>query len=226
MTRGSDRPVETDSTRDERDGTTPSERGENDPPEDDVEETAMQGEDEVAAPEEDEEDESPGRREAVEIEHSASLLTRVTTVALVAIPPISLTGYGLAIGVVGALVVAVGAAVGSTRRIDAGSLLVLTGIVVAAIEGMPADALLLPTVVTVVAWDVGRYGIAVGEQLGADAETARIEVVHAGWSMAVGALALVALQGVPELVDGRSAIGTWALLVGVVLLVAGLLLDS
>ncbi|MFP9191050.1 hypothetical protein ACLI4Q_05220 [Natrialbaceae archaeon A-CW1-1] len=88
----------------------------------------------------------------------------------------------------GLLSIGYGVTVGSTRAVDTGT----AGFVPAIAIGT-AGSLSIPLTVSAVvclytAWDVAHNAIGVGEQLGRWTETTRLELIHAGGSLVVGAL--------------------------------------
>lgn len=87
----------------------------------------------------------------------------------------------------------------------------------------PMTVLLVTAVATVVAWDVGEQAINIGEQMGVTAETRSAELLHAGGSAGVGAVAIVlAIGGYQVGVEEVPLSGLVLLAVGVVTLVAAL----
>lgn len=158
----------------------------------------------------------------VEADHAPSRLTQLTAIGLAVLAPLGVRGYGLALGLAGAVLVSYGTLRGARAVIDGGGVGLIAGLCVAALEGAATNTVLLATVLAVVAWDVGRYGIVVGEQLGRQATTTRIEVAHVCSSLAVGMLALLALSAVNAVVTGRAGVGLWLLLVGLIVLIVGL----
>jgi len=93
---------------------------------------------------------------------------------------------GRIFGLPGALLIAGGAITGSRRSIGYGFAAVSLGLVFAGVQGATPLALVLCAFCATLAWDVGRYGITVGEQLGRAGATARIELAHALASATVG----------------------------------------
>ena len=78
----------------------------------------------------------------------------------------------------------------TARRFVSASLAALVvGVVLSGVfHRTSAVVLLTATVGAVVAWDVAENGISLGEQLRTDAETRRVELVHAGSSAGFGAV--------------------------------------
>ncbi|MCU4740245.1 hypothetical protein OB955_02570 [Halobacteria archaeon AArc-m2/3/4] len=97
---------------------------------------------------------------------------------------------GLGFGIAGAAFLALGFVRGTNSAIDFGSLLLFGGVLVGGYEGGSVELALLGTVGAVVAWDLGQSAIDLGEQLGREAETTRLEAVHVASSVIVGLLAV------------------------------------
>ncbi|MFB6127927.1 MAG: hypothetical protein ABEJ79_11620 [Halolamina sp.] len=117
---------------------------------------------------------------------SASLATVLATVSLLAVGTTGSTA--LAAGVAGLPLLGVGAFRGSRRAITYGAVLLVAGTLLGGVAGAGPEALLVGLVAAVVAWDVGHFGVGVGEQLGREARTGRLESVHFAGSLAVGAV--------------------------------------
>lgn len=84
---------------------------------------------------------------------------------------------------------------GSRWLVKAGAGLVLAGVLLAGLLNSAGfGSLLLATAGSVVAWDLGENAIGIGEQLGRETPTARIEGVHALGSVAVGGVAVWSVQ--------------------------------
>ncbi|MFC4541064.1 hypothetical protein ACFO5R_03860 [Halosolutus amylolyticus] len=99
--------------------------------------------------------------------------------------------YGLAIGLLGAAVLAVGVARGVRSAVTLGSAGLVGGALVAGVQGAPAGATLVAVAAGVLAWDAATTAIGVGRQLGRAASTRRLELVHLAGSAAVGAVTIV-----------------------------------
>lgn len=109
------------------------------------------------------------------------------TAAVVAVLATATTSIGgLGAGLVGAVVLIVALVRGYRSLLDVGCLVLFVGVVVGGLEGGTVEVALVGTVATVVAWDVGQAGIDVGDQLGREAETTRLELVHVVSSVLVG----------------------------------------
>ncbi|WP_247731153.1 DUF7519 family protein [Halovivax limisalsi] len=117
---------------------------------------------------------------------SATLATALSILAALTMPEPTVRLLGLP----GVLLLAGGAFAGSRRAVGSGFCVLVLGLLVAGFQGLAPLALLLGAVCATVAWDVGRYGVTVGEQLGRAAGTTRIELGHAVASAAVGLAAV------------------------------------
>jgi len=122
-------------------------------------------------------------------------------------------------GMVGLFVLVAGlAAVRSgweRHLITAGTALVLLDVVASGVvHGASATALLAATVATVVAWDVGEQAVNLGEQVGRQAKTRPVELVHGASSVAVGGVGV----GLALVVQGGDVTGVP--LAGLLLLLA------
>jgi hypothetical protein len=89
------------------------------------------------------------------------------------------------VGVVGVLVLGAGVFVGSRGLVTGGSFVLLLGVLYGGLLAAPPELLIPGTMATILAWDFGEQAINVGEQLGRDADTQRLETMHAAASTAV-----------------------------------------
>lgn len=124
-----------------------------------------------------------------------SRLTQVTAIALACLASLGLGGTGLAVSVAGVVILTLAVLRGRGGSTHIGGLVILAGIAIAGMNGAALEPVLLSTVSAIVAWDIGRYGIAVGQQLGRSVETTRIEVVHTLSSAVVGVIVLLLMYG-------------------------------
>ncbi|MFC4246321.1 hypothetical protein ACFOZ7_04850 [Natribaculum luteum] len=106
--------------------------------------------------------------------------------AVVALAASASSTSGLVFGFAGVGVVTVGVTRGRRRAVDIGALALFLGVVTGGLAGGSVEATLLGTVGTVLAWDCGQSAVDLGEQLGREADTWRLEAVHAGSSLLVG----------------------------------------
>lgn len=93
---------------------------------------------------------------------------------------------GLFLGLAGVVFVAVGLYAQNHSAIDIGGGVLFVAVILGATQGGSVESTLLGAVAAVVAWDIGQSAIDLGEQLGREADTTRLEAVHAGTSTLVG----------------------------------------
>jgi len=133
------------------------------------------------------------------------------------------TWPALLVGAAGLLGLAVGLVRGSRSAVTLGGTGLFAGAVLAGAEGAPVGPVLVGATAAVVAWDVATTAVSVGEQLGRDAETGRLEATHALASAGVGAVTVGLAYGVYLTgAGGRPVAALLFLLVAAVLLVAAL----
>lgn len=121
----------------------------------------------------------------------------------------------------GVALLAAGVGRGRRRFIDAGALVAFLGVVFAGTTDAGVAPVLAGTVGTVLAWDVGGNAVSLGAQLGREAETTRVELLHALAGAAVGVAS--AIVGLALYVAGPTHQPVTTLFV---LLVAGALLTA
>jgi len=124
-----------------------------------------------------------------EIDRSPARLSSVLAVSA-AFVALGASGFyswpALAVGAAGLVLLAAGVARGSTAAVTLGAFGLFVGAIVAGVRGAPVVPVLISATATVLAWDIGGYAVSIGRQLGRDADTARIEAVHATASAGVG----------------------------------------
>lgn len=127
----------------------------------------------------------------------------------------------LGLGVAGVAVLAVGVFRGNHSAVTVGAGLLFVGVLVAGFDGAPDIAVLVGAVAALLAWDSASTAIDLGRQLGTDASTARIELVHVGATgiVAGGAVAL-AYSGYTLTDGGGSFTAVAFLLLAVLVIVA------
>lgn len=87
---------------------------------------------------------------------------------------------------VGVVVLGAGLVAASQALVTTGSGSLVFGTIAGGIAGAPALATLVGITAAILAWDAGGTAIGLGEQLGREAPTARLELVHATASGVVG----------------------------------------
>lgn len=152
---------------------------------------------------------------------SSSVALFAAVLATVAVGLGSTLGAGA--GALGVLLAALAMLRGS-RRVLAASVAALTlGVLLAGLVGASAEALLFAMVATVSTWDVGENAINVGEQLGREADTRRLELTHVATGTVFGAGVAGVGYAVYEVsTGGQPASAVALLLVGAVLLISTL----
>lgn len=150
---------------------------------------------------------------------SLTSLAGLVTVAAVAL------GGGLAAapGALGLVALVPALLRGSRRLLGIATLGLFGGVFLAGLQGAPAEPLLVAAVGGVLVWDVGEHGIGVGDQLGREADSGRVVLVHAAASLSVGAVtAGVGYGAFLAAAGGQPVTALVFLLLGVVALVAAL----
>lgn len=129
----------------------------------------------------------------------------------------------LVFGASGVALLAVGLLRGARTAVDVGALLLFFGVVAAGIEGGSVELTVVATVATVVAWDLGHGAIDLGEQLGRETSTARLEAVHLASSLIVGLLSATVGYAVYSFAAGGQPVaGLVLLLLAACFVTAGL----
>jgi len=113
---------------------------------------------------------------------------------------------GLALGLVGGVVLAAGARLGRRSAVTAGGVVLFAAAFAAGVDGVAPTVVLAAAVATVVAWDAATNAISLGEQLGTAAPTARREAVHVGATALVGVTTATVGVVVFELVAGGAPV--------------------
>lgn len=98
---------------------------------------------------------------------------------------------GLAFGAAGTGLLALGLATGIRSRaaVDVGGVVLFFGVVGGGLEAAVVAPTIVGTIATVLAWDVAHTAVDVGEQLGREAPTRRLEAVAIVSSLFVGLVA-------------------------------------
>jgi hypothetical protein len=139
----------------------------------------------------------------------------VAAVALVPVP----TAVGIGVLATGLFVA--GLRRESTGLVDAAAGTLVAALLVAGVFGAPAELLVVSTAAAVLAWDVADNALTVGEQLGRNARTERLELVHAAATLTVAIVGSAFAYGVFRLAGGgRPLLAVVLLLLGATLIVA------
>ncbi|MFC7116403.1 hypothetical protein ACFQH2_17635 [Natronoarchaeum sp. GCM10025703] len=92
----------------------------------------------------------------------------------------------LVVGAVGLVLVVVGLVRGLYNAVTLGAFGLFVGAILAGMQTAAVSPVLISVTAAVLAWDIGTNAISIGSQLGRDANTRRIEVVHVVASTGVG----------------------------------------
>lgn len=139
-------------------------------------------------------DRAPARFSAA-VALSAALLAAVTSALL--------DPFAIPFGLVGLLILAIGLFVrGSRTLVSVGVATTFAGVILGGTAGVFPGLVLFSTTATIVAWDVGRNAISVGEHLGSHSVTRRAEVVHAASTVVVSAIVVAGAYAVYQITQG------------------------
>ncbi|OVE85182.1 hypothetical protein B2G88_07315 [Natronolimnobius baerhuensis] len=129
---------------------------------------------------------------SIALTHKPTLLSSgvalVAAVVATAVAGLAST-TGLGFGAVGALAIGAGLATGGRTFVDVGAVAVFFGVVVAGLEATVVGPTVFGTIAVVLAWDLAHTAIDIGEQLGRETQTRRLEAVAIVSSLLVGLLA-------------------------------------
>lgn len=168
--------------------------------------------------------EDPAERETVVVDHGTPRTSSVIAVVATAIG-VALTApfnvLAAPFGLAGVVIVAGALFLRDSRGyLSLGVGFGILGALLAGAYGAVPPALMLVAVsALLVAWDVGQHGVSIGQQLGRDTRTERLELVHAGITtlviavIDVGAFAVFQLAG-----GGRPASAAALVVIGAVVL--------
>ncbi|WP_273838579.1 hypothetical protein [Halococcus sp. PRR34] len=132
---------------------------------------------------------------------------------------LAVSTVSLAAGGLGFVLVGLGLVRGWRSAVTLGGAGLFCGVVLAGLVGAPAIVVVFATAAAVVAWDVATFGIDVGEELGREADTTRLELVHAGTSVVTAAIPAMIGMVLFRTAEGGTALVPIALLCGAVVLV-------
>lgn len=127
----------------------------------------------------------------------------------------------VAVGVLATAMLAYGLHARSGRVLSVGVAMLVVALLLGGVLGTPTELLVIATGATILAWDVGDHALVVGEQLGRNARTERLVLVHAATSLAVAVVGSAVAYTVFRLVGGgRPLLAAVLLLLGATILVA------
>jgi len=158
-------------------------------------------------------DRAPARLSSV-----LALGAAVLTTAASAYSPVA-----FACSLLGGLVLAAGLAGGNRSAVTTAGGLLVAGVLVGGVAGAPVAPALVGVTGALLAVDLGGMALAVGDQLGREAPSARLELVHATGSALVGLVLVAGGLVVHETAAGSQPVtGVVALVVAVVVLFVAL----
>jgi len=121
---------------------------------------------------------------------------------------------GAAAALAGTVLLAAGLLAASQRTVSVAGVLLVVGVLYAGYVGGAPEPLLFGALTGVLAWDAASNAIAIGNQLGRETSTARVETVHTAASLAVGALSVVIGYLVFAVAAGSQPLSALLLLAG------------
>ena len=155
--------------------------------------------------------------------------TRNNTVASItaAVVTLVVTGSGSPagglFGLIGLALLALGLHRGVRLAVDLGGGVIFIGVVLGGLQGLSPEASVIGAVGALLAWDLANSAVELGEQLGRETSTDRLEAVHIVTSLAVGLLSATVGYGVFVFSGAGQPLGVIVLLIlAVVFLIAGL----
>ncbi|SDJ60990.1 DUF7519 family protein [Natronorubrum texcoconense] len=125
-------------------------------------------------------------------------------------------------GAVGAVIFAAGLVRSRQSALDAGALAIFAGIVIGGLEQTAVEPTVVGTIAVVVAWDLGHSAVALGDQLGREAQTRRLETVHVVSSLLIGLFAGTVGYAVYVAGGSQPVAAAVLLLLAAILLIVGL----
>lgn len=129
----------------------------------------------------------------------------------------------LAVGTVGFVMLVVGIVRGESTGVTTGAFILFSAAIIGGVRGVSALPVLISATTAVLAWDIGGSAISIGNQLGRDADTTRIESVHVTASLSVGLVTVGGGYGIYQIGTGSRPVAALVfLLIAAVLLVEAL----
>lgn len=129
----------------------------------------------------------------------------------------------LGVGFLGLISLVVGLLAGKQSAITLGASALFVGVLLAGIEGVPALVLLVATVGAVLAYDSATTARSLGEQVGRNAPTTRLELVRLSATTLVGVGAVAFAYGGYALAAGGDSLTALVLLLLAAVLIASAL---
>lgn len=151
----------------------------------------------------------------------SSALALVAATVATAVSPASLPA--LTGCVTGTALLAVGLAVGRRLLVTLAGTTLVAGVLLGATAGAPVPFTLVGVAAALLAFDLGTTAVSLGEQLGREAATERLELVHAAASTLVGLAFVTAGYAVNEVATGGQPLSAvFGLVLAVLVLLAAL----
>lgn len=167
-----------------------------------------------------------GDSEAVDFEYEPTGTATTVAIgsALVAVVALATGWLSASVGAaVGTLVLAIALYRGSPRTLLGGATVLFGSLLAGAVAGMAVAPVLVGAVATVLAYDSGRYAIRLGQQIGADGQTAAAERRHVVVTASVSSVGAILGGGIFYLAPAEQpGFALVALLLAAVLLLSGL----
>ncbi|ELZ74714.1 hypothetical protein C455_17267 [Haloferax larsenii JCM 13917] len=121
------------------------------------------------------------------------------------------------------IVLAGGLTRGSRRILDAAGGIYVLALLLGGLGDAGSEVLLLAAIASILAWDIAENALSVGDHLGRETDTTRLEVVHAATTLVVLTVGAGMVFAIGTAASGGQPItAVVLLLVGVIALVAGL----
>ncbi len=126
-------------------------------------------------------------------------------------------------GVAAIALLAAGLTRGSRRLLDVAGGLLFVGLLAGGALGGSTEALLVAAIASVLAWDLAENSLSVGDHLGRETDTTRLELVHGATTLVVLAISAGVVYAIGIVASGGQPIAAVVLLlVGAIALVAGI----
>ncbi|SEL98346.1 DUF7519 family protein [Haloferax larsenii] len=149
---------------------------------------------------------------------SIALVAAIGTAIVTAVSVYTVTASTL-----GVLILGAGLVRGSVNVYSAGTVLLVGAILFAGAVGMAPSFLLAASFLLLLSWNVGQNGFSIAREVGSDASTRRIELVHAiSSSVVLAAGCSVGYAVFLSVTGSESVVALGALLVGVLALLSTL----
>ncbi len=159
------------------------------------------------------------------IDRSPTLLSSALALAAAVFAATANAGVTVALltCVPGVVVLAAGLRTGRQVAVTAGTGVLVLGSLVGGTQGGTVLATLVGVAAGLLAFDLGSTAVALGEQLGRETDTVRVELLHAGASSLVGGVFVGAGFAIREVASGGQPLsGVLGLVVAVLVLIAAL----